>query len=127
MPPPPPVLAPAHDIQNIMATKIIAAPVFFRPLPVLILPEAITSAGKRHIDKSNAARLLADDPLLVEIFSTTSTAEFPGVTGPEGLKMHCACAGNPAEQARLTAPAKDDPTGWTLKAYGPEVCPACTV
>src|SRR3954467_9652617 len=44
---------------------------------------------------------------IVEMFITTSTAEFPGVTGVEGLNMHCAPAGSPAVHARLTAPEND--------------------
>ena len=38
----------------------------------------------------------------VEMFMTTSTAELPGVTGVDGLKLHCAPAGSPEVQARVT-------------------------
>ena len=105
------MLAPAHDIQNIMAPKT-ATMLAFRLRPSRLNPKPITTAGKRHSDSRTAARLLtAELEALVEIFSTTSTAELPGVTGLEGLKTHCACAGNPAVQARLTGPVNDDPTG----------------
>jgi hypothetical protein len=45
----------------------------------------------------------------VEMFITTSIAELPGVTGIDGLKTHCAPAGSPALQARVTGPLKDAP------------------
>jgi hypothetical protein len=54
--------------------------------------------------------------LLVEMFITTSTAESPGVTGVDGLKMHCARPGSPEVHARATDRLNDEPTGFTLSA-----------
>lgn len=41
---------------------------------------------------------------------TTFTAEFPGVTGVDGLNKHCVKAGSP-EQASVTAASNEAPTG----------------
>jgi hypothetical protein len=98
---------------------------FLRALPAITIP------GSSHIAYSTQILPLIHPRLallaLVEMLITTSTAELPGVTAPEGLKLHCACAGSPAVQAKLTAPVNDAPTGRILRAYGPEVCPAVTV
>jgi hypothetical protein len=50
----------------------------------------------------------------VEIVIATEAELFPGVIDPDGLKRHCAPAGNP-EQARLTGLVNDVPTGAMLK------------
>ena len=112
--PPPPLLVPAHDIQNMVVTIRITSPAIprpARPAGLLKRPNPIINPGSSH-SAMNPARLWAAEALaLVEMFKTTATAEFPGVTGVDGLKMHCACGGNPAVQARLTAPVNDDPNG----------------
>jgi hypothetical protein len=84
------------------------------------------SSSSRKLHILTAAALLPEFPFtgiseralfaLVEMFMTTSTAEFPGVTGVDGLKTHWAPAGSPALQARVTAPLKDEPMGRTLSA-----------
>jgi hypothetical protein len=67
------------------------------------------------------------DEVVVEMLSVTSTAELLGVTGVDGLKLHCAPGGNPAPHDRVTALVKVVPTGCTVRAYAPVVCPAVTV
>jgi len=51
---------------------------------------------------------------VVEIVITTLTGELPGVTGAEGAKVHWLRLGNPLH-ASVTAPLKEEPTGWTVR------------
>lgn len=116
MPPPlPPLLTPAHDINNKMNGRNPASVSLRRFRLLLRFPSPIDMPGSSkvayHIQARPPLHLKFAVAALVEILITTFTAELPGVTGPDGLKMHFACAGNPVPQARLTAPLNDDPTG----------------
>jgi len=94
------------------------------------LTQTENNAGKSsNIEKNIEERSERTAALLdlVEMLITTSTAELPGVTGPDGLKLHCACGGRPDVHARETGELKDDPIGCTVRLYGPLVCPADTV
>ena len=116
VPPPPPVdavLTPPHDnvdnskrISN--ASEMNMSRVRLRWRVGRALKNTIRPGANIH----NATCQRSFDALaFVEMLITTSTAELPGVTGLDGLKLHCACAGSPAVHASVTAELNDDPTG----------------
>jgi len=86
-------------------------------------PGASIHAAKR-IPPCPSAAAFRD---IVEMFITTSTAVFPGVIAPEGENRHCPPGGIPPVHASVTALLNGPPTGWIIRLYGPEVCPAVTV
>ena len=70
-------------------------------------------AYRTHLWAANtdSAALLAG----VEMLITTFTAEAPGVTGVDGLKLHDAPEGRPAVHARPTGASNELPIGWMVR------------
>jgi hypothetical protein len=94
-PPPPPLLTPAQDSNHIIA-KHTAKQLTTPGLTLLIClhartPIAIPTRGS-HKAAGERLALAADRNFIlleeVEMLITTSTAEFPGVTVADGLKLH---------------------------------------
>ena len=92
-----------------------ASQVFNRPQPSTIPGNSNHSAYGRKTEARFERNCRLPFFAGVEILITTSTAEFPGVTAVEGLKMHWACTGIPAEHASVTAPLNVAPTGRIVK------------
>ena len=130
----PAVLTPPHDnndkSRGIKRTVVRISVCLRFAMSFPELPHTKNKAGNNNIAEKNiqvcASRTAALFDL-VEMLITTSTAELPGVIGPEGLKLHCACGGRPDVQASDTGELKVAPIGCTVKLYGPLVCPAVTV
>jgi hypothetical protein len=129
----PPLLTPPHDRSNkISGVKSTVARI--RPRFRFRVALGDSPKKKNRGNSNNAEKKIEECPAytvalldFVEMLITTSTAELPGVIGPEGLKLHCACGGRPDVHASETAALKDAPIGCTVKLYGPLVCPAVTV
>jgi hypothetical protein len=59
-------------------------PAVVTPITIAAMGSHIAGARKFPLDRISEWKLFA----FVEMFITTSTAELPGVTGVDGLKMH---------------------------------------
>jgi hypothetical protein len=90
------LLTPAHETNAIIVRQKTTQPDSCRAFVRVRFPEAlapiiiaatgiqIAGGGKLPFTGTLEWALFA----MVEMFMTTSTAEFPGVTGVDGLKMH---------------------------------------
>ncbi len=115
---PPPLLTPLQDNKttNVRLTKTLAPNTrslrFRAPRPINKPNETPGSSNHREVvqRRLGGRRESAAPAAEVEMLMTTFAAEFPGVTGVEGLNKQWESAGSP-EHESVTAELNDVPTG----------------
>jgi hypothetical protein len=115
---PPPVLTPPQLSNDQVSESTIAGeanpPILtFREMRP-IAPQPITIPGKNSHSAKKIEQWLDGHCQLaaaagVEMVMTIFTAEFSGVCGVDGLNRHCAPAGSPCGQERVTARPNENP------------------